>query len=653
MAAFNEYPNLFQPIRLGPVKLKNRIVFAPIVPAMAQAGTGEVTDALVAFIAAQARSGVSLVTVGSTPVDFDRARDLLTDMAAIREENLPGLFRVAEAAHRYDARISAELLHAGRNAPADSLQGRRMYVPSLLPGMNPDVYEEIGEPVILEIIESFCRTAKRLQRAEFDMVMVHAAHGNLTSSFFSQLANHRTDKWGGSLENRMRFTLTLLRRLRETVGPKMGLDLRISVHEYADGCPTEDEIIAFLQKAQEYLDSVHFSGGAIYTDELGRYAEPSYMDERNQNVERTAAIRPHLTIPVTVVGNIPDIDDAEEIVRSGKADIVAMARNLIADMELPTKAYRGRAADIRPCLHCNQCSTFPMRGGATIRCAVNPLIGYETILPRVGRANARKKVMIVGGGPGGMTAARTAAGRGHEVVLFEAGERLGGRLHEASSAQPKDYFRRYLEWAVRQTLECGARIEFGVEATPALVEKEAPDALILALGARHIVPRVEGVDLPHVIDVSAADLRRRSIGARVVVIGGGLSGTECAIDLAREGRAVTILDRLAEDELLQGIFPTIRTTLRQLMRERRVEIRYQTVANAVVPGLVRARDLSGGTTEDIPCDTVVLAVGLEPDEARVRRLADIIPETYLVGDCREVRDIFSANHDGFFMALEI
>ena len=520
MGSFNRFPHVFSPINVGPVKLKNRIVFAPMVSAHAQSGTGAITDGTVAFVTAQARGGAALITLGSTPVDFERARDFWTDISAVNDSDVPMLARVAEAAHRYQAKISAELLHAGRVANVESLAGRKAYVASLLPGMDRDRFEEIGEGQIDEVIDSFCRAGARLKKAGFDMILVHGAHGNLVSSFFSPVANHRTDQYGGSLENRMRFTLTLLRRLRETVGPTMGLELRISVHEYVDGCPTLEETTAFLVRAQEYLDGVHFSGGSIYSNESGKYAEPSYMDARNQNVERAAAIRQHLSMPVTVVGNIPGIEAAEEIVASGQADLVAMARNLIADMELPNKAYRGHADDIRPCLHCNFCSTFSMRG-AEIRCAVNPMVGHEHMLGRIGTADVKKKVMIVGGGPAGMTAAQTAAKRGHDVVLYEAGDRLGGRLYEASAAKPKDYYRRYLDWAVRQTLLSGARVELGAEVTPELVEQEAPDALVLAAGAHHLVPPIAGVGQPHVITVSDADLRAKPIGKAVVVVGGG------------------------------------------------------------------------------------------------------------------------------------
>jgi len=432
----------------------------------------------------------------------------------------------------------------------------------------------------------------------------------------------------------------------------MGIELRISVHEYVDGCPTIEETTAFLVRAQEYLDGVHFSGGSIYSDSAGKYAEPSYMDARNQNVERAAAIRPHLSIPVTVVGNIPGIDDAEEIVRSGKADIVAMARNLIADMDLPTKAYRGLAEDIRPCLHCNFCSTFAIRG-AELRCTVNPMVGQEHTLRRIEKADVKKKVMIAGGGPAGMTAAQTAARRGHDVVLFEAGEKLGGRLFEASAAKPKDYYRRYLDWTVRQTLRSGADVRLGVEVTPELVRKEAPDALILAVGAHHVVPPIAGAEQAHVIDVSQADLRAKPIGKKVAVIGGGLSGTECAIDLAEDGHEVVIVDQLSAEMLLTEVFATIRTTLKERIVKNGVRCCYRVAAEQIGASCIRVRHLDREVVEEIPCDTVVLAVGLEPDEDWVRMMTEIVPETYQVGDCREVGDIFTANHQAFFMALEI
>jgi pyruvate/2-oxoglutarate dehydrogenase complex dihydrolipoamide dehydrogenase (E3) component len=239
------------------------------------------------------------------------------------------------------------------------------------------------------------------------------------------------------------------------------------------------------------------------------------------------------------------------------------------------------------------------------------------------------------------------------VVLYEASSRLGGRLHEASSAKPKDYYRRYLDWTIRQTLKSGARVELGIQVTPELVEKEAPDALVLAVGAQHMVPAIDGVRQTHVVTVSEADLRAKPIGKRVVVVGGGLSGTECAIDLAQEDHEVVIVDQLTADELLNEVFMTIKTTLQERLEDNHVTCYYRTVAEKITVGAIRVRDIDTGVAQELPCDTVVLAVGLQPDEAWMQKMMAVIPETYQIGDCREVGDIFTANHDAFFAAMEI
>jgi len=281
------------------------------------------------------------------------------------------------------------------------------------------------------------------------------------------------------------------------------------------------------------------------------------------------------------------------------------------------------------------------------------MVGQEHMLRRIEKADVRKKVMIAGGGPAGMTAAQTAAKRGHDVVLFEAGEKLGGRLHEASAAKPKDYYRRYLDWTIRQTLRSGADVRLGVEVTPELVRKEAPDALILAVGAHHVVPPITGAEQAHVIEVSEADLRAKPVGKKVAVIGGGLSGTECAIDLAEDGHEVVIVDQLSGEELLTEVFATIRTTLRERIEEKGIRCCYRVAAEQIGASSIRVRHLDTDAVEEIPCDTAVLAVGLEPDGDWVRMMTELVPETYQVGDCREVGDIFTANHEAFFMALEI
>ena len=651
MQSFNNYPNIFTPLNAGPVRLKNRIQFSPIVSAHAHPETGDVTEGLVAWIGAQARSGVSLVTIGSTPVDFDRGRDYLGCLSAVKDSDVPQLIRLAEAAHRYDAKISCEIMHAGRIAYPASLKGQKAFVPWLAPDLDPEKFEEISKRGIDEVISHFCNVAGRLQKAGFDMLMVHAAHGNLVSAFFSPLYNQRTDEYGGTMENRMRFTLTLLKRIRETIGPKMGIEMRISSNEYLEGSPSLEDIIAFLQRAQEYIDLVHLSGGLIFHPDLVKYMMPAYLEPRNVNVERSAIIRKHLNIPVAVVGNIPGIDAAEEILRDGKADVVAMARNLIADMDFVTKARRGQAGEIRPCLHCVSCCLNPSKG-APLRCAVNPLAGQESLITKVEKAEQKKKVVVVGGGPAGMTAAQTAVLRGHEVVLFEQNNFLGGKLYEASSMKCKDYFRQYIEWTIRETHRSGARIELGKKATAEIIGGEAPDAVILAIGAEHNVPPIKGIENSGFITVSEADLRQKPIGKRVVVIGGGLSGSECAIDLALEGHHVTILDKLPEDKLLTEVMGSVTESLRSLIRENNIETYFDVNISEIRPGCVVLCS-NDKTEKEIPYDTLVLSVGLTPDQELLDILANVIPDTFVIGDCRKVRNILGANGDGFFTALEI
>ena len=651
MPAFNNYPNVFRPLQVGPVKLKNRIQFSPVVSSHAHPETGDVTEGLIAWVGAQARSGASLVTIGSTPVDFDRGRDFLGCLSVVKDSDVPQLIRLSEVAHRYNAKISAEIMHAGRIAYPASLKGQKAFVPWLAPDMDPDKYEEIGHADMDVVISHFCDAAKRLQAGGFDMLMVHAAHGNLVSAFFSPLYNQRTDEYGGSLENRMRFTLTLLKRVREAVGPKMGIEMRISSNEYLEGSPSIDDIIAFLQKAQEYIDIVHLSGGLIFHPDMVKYMMPAYLEPRCVNVERSAIIKKQLKIPVTVVGNIPGIDAAEEILRDGKADVVAMARNMIADMDFVNKAYRGEADEIRPCLHCVTCCTFPSRG-ASVRCAVNPLAGHEALVKSAGKAEIKKKVVIIGGGPAGMTAAQTSAKRGHEVVLYERSDRLGGRLHEASSMKCKDYFRRYLDWTIRETMRSGARIELGKEATAEIIQKEAPDALILAVGAEHIIPRIKGIENVATITVSEADLRLKPIGKRVVVIGGGLSGTECAIELADEGHQVTILDMLPEDKLLTEVMESVSGSLRTFVREKNVGTYFGVSITEIAGGEVSFKQ-NDGPDMSIPYDTIVTSAGLAPDDGRLEALSGMIPCTFVAGDCKRAENILGANRDGFFTALEI
>lgn len=651
MPSFNKYPHVFTPIKIRNLELKNRLVFSPVVSGHAGVVDGQVTESLVQFLGAQARSGVGMVTIGASPVDQGRARDFFGSLSVCRDEDVPGLHRLVEEVHRYGAAISCEILHAGRIAQPNALKGRKAWVPWVSPDMDPDLFEEITEEQMGEVIELFCDAAVRLRDAGFDMVLIHGAHGNLVSAFFSPLTNQRTDEYGGSFENRMRFPLRLVRAVREAVGDDLALDFRISQNEYVEGGTTLEEVITFLKAASPYIDDAHLSGGWIFDPVYVKYMMPGYPQERCLNIPRTAVVHEQLDIPVTCVGNIPSIEEAERILAEGKADIVAMARNILADMDYVNKAYRGEAESIRPCLRCIECASRPAKGGG-VRCSVNPQLGRELYYKSIPKADVKKKIVVVGGGPAGMMAAQTACKRGHDVVLFEREKELGGRLREASALFCKsDHHARYLAWDIRETLSCGADVRLGVEASTAMVLAEQPDEVIVACGGDYVLPNIPGLDSEGVVTASDADLGRKPVGSKVAIIGGGISALECGIQLAYEGREVVLLDRNSEDELWREVMNELRSGLLELRDRYGVCLVDRANITEVRGSLVMyERDGEGG---QVAADTVVLACGLHPRAAMANQFREMMPQVTVVGDARRIGNIFAANMDAFNVAVEL
>jgi len=652
MSKLKNYPHVFTPLKVGNMTVKNRIQFSPVVSAHAHALSGEINVDLIEFVGAQARSGAGIVTIGATPVDYDRARDFYGSMSVVNDYDVPTLKLLADEAHRYGAKLSVELTHAGRIAHPGLLNGKPAFAPSVIPDLDKRRnVVEISHKEMQEVVGHFIEAVRRCKEAGFDMVMIHGAHGNLLSSFLSPVFNRRGDRYGGSHENRMRFPLELLSAVRDSIGDKLQIEYRISGYERMEGCPTVQEVTAFLKKAQHYIDLVNISGGLLIDTQYIIYTIPGYYMPHLLNVEYAAEIKKHLDIPVAVVGGITTIEEAEQIIASGKADIAAMAKSLIADQELVTKAQRGKAAEIRPCLRCLNCLNGPLVGSPT-RCAVNPRAGREVKYRFIPKAGQKKKVMVVGGGPAGMMAAQIAVTRGHEVVLYEQTDKLGGKLYEASAMTCKDGFRRYLQWDIDATLNSGARVMINSRATRAIIEAEKPDTVIIAIGAEHIRPSIEGIDLPQVVNISDADLKKAPIGQRVVICGGGLSGTECALELARDGKQVTLVDMLPQAELCLNAFELMRFTLMKLLAESGIETCYENRVSKIISEGV---EIAGkdGKARLLEADTVITAFGLARNAAAIEELSDVIPETYIVGDSNSVGDIARANTDAFNIAVEL
>jgi len=650
MAKFNNYDYVFTPIKVGNIILKNRLQFSPLVCSLS--GTdGGVTNEYLEFVKMQAKTGVGLVTIGATSIDHDTGTDYVGELDITSDNNMVELLRLSEAAHRYGAKISIELVHAGRGANPKLLRVPEAIAPSAIPvtGGNTHIREMTWRDME-KIKQEYADVAERLVKAEFDMLMIHAAHGNLIAQFLSPLFNRRTDNYGGTEENRMRFPLEVLEAIRQRIGNKIAIDMRISGDEIIPGGMQIDETIRFIKKVQKYIDTVHISQGLIVEPEYSFYTMPPLYHPHCHNVKYTEAVKKdkEITIPVTVVGSITSVDEAEEIIQSGKADMVAMARQLLADPKTVRNAYAGHPEKTRPCLRCYECTPAKI---CHIRCATNPILGREAEYPDIPIAGTRKKVVVIGGGVAGCMAAKTLAARGHVVILIELQEKIGGKLHEISALPFKEDMRRHLEWLIRSTTESGIDIMLGQRAALETVLDLNPDAVFVATGSERLnlpIPGIDNDNVHHVLDV---DTGRVDTGAEVVVCGGGLSGMECALGLSMEGKKVTVIDMIPVSEFAHEAAPSVRTMLLHLLKENQVTLVGDSkVLRFTGDGVeIERKDWKHAL---VKADSIVTAFGMKKNNSLFEEVKDYIPEVYAIGDCDLVCNIKRANATAFHYAAE-
>ncbi len=648
MPSFNNYKHVFTPLNLGRTTLKNRVEFAPMVCDFTDSN-GEATQRYIDFVEMQAATGVALIHLGATPVNWDTAPDYPSEIDVTSDLKLNHLKLMAEAAHTHNAKLSCELVHAGRGVGADLIKAEWGIAPTPMP--LPDKYpyiREMNQKDIEATINDFASCANRLYRCGFDGVLIHGAHGNLVAQFLSPLTNHRTDLYGGSFENRCRFPLMLLKAVREAVGLSFIVELRISGDEIVPGGMRIDEVIEFLKLAQEHIDLVTISAGLIVDRNAFFYAMPPYFRPRGVNVPLARQVKQckDIKIPVSVVGGI-SVDMAEQIIAEGSADMVAIARAFLADPEMLKKCYRGKPEDVRPCLRCWGCA-----GAGHVQCAVNPQMGRTEKYARVYKADNKKKVVVIGGGIAGTQAARTLVERGHDVVLFEKKDRLGGLLNDIDKLPFKDDLLRHTEWLIRTTMSCGADIRLNTEATPELVMEENPDAIVVAVGAKPTRPPIPGIDNANVFSVLDVDSGRKKPSGKVVVCGGGLSGCESALALAMEGCDVTVIDMIPEDDFATGAMDITRAMLLSLMEEHRVK----KIGNHIVRSIDKDRVHIEGRDwkyQTIPADFIVDALGMKNDKSIADAYVDLIPDVYVVGDAYNVANIKQANLSAYNAAANI
>ncbi|HIE03468.1 MAG TPA: FAD-dependent oxidoreductase [Candidatus Latescibacteria bacterium] len=636
------YPLLFSPFGIKGLQLRNRVVMAPMGTWYADE-EGFVTERLVAYYRERARGGAGLIIVEHTAVALE-GRSSGRMLCAYDDKYIPGLAELAEAVHEEEAKIALQLNHVGMTASYE-VTGLPAVAPSAV-GTSRDgrVPHELSEEEISLRTEYFARAALRAKEAGFDAVELHGAHGYLINQFLSPWTNRRKDRYGGSTEGRCRFAVEVLRKVREFVGEDFPVWFRVDGDEGLgkEGITSEEarRICKILEDAGS--DAFHISFGH---SEGTIYASAPYYLPQGHLLPYAKAIRDVVSVPVIAVGSISDPDAAEGALREGCADLVALGRALLADPEWPRKADEGRPH--RPCILGNRgCSDRRGAPEGEMRCLVRPETGREWKGP-LRRAEVRRRVVVVGGGPGGMEAALVAARRGHEVVLLERRELLGGTFRVAARPPCKDRILKFLEYLEREVRDVGVDLRLGVEATSESVLELSPDAVVVATGAKYVLPDLPGVENT----VMAVEILEGKVEpeGRLMVVGGEVTGLETADFLSEQGFEVTVVDR--KGNLGEDLTGHCRYFLLRRLEEKGVELRPGTEVLGFIPGGVVVRS-EGMELRLSGFGTVAVAFGLVPEDGLARELGGRVP-LWVVGDAREPRSALEAIHEGYEVGMEV
>ncbi|MBI2907220.1 MAG: FAD-dependent oxidoreductase [Chloroflexi bacterium] len=640
------FPKLFEPAKIGRVRLKNRIVMLPMGLSHASVH-GEVTQKTIDHYVTRAKDGVGMIIVGGTS---PFAMPGLNRLVLYDDRFLAGHYELVEAVHAYGVPMAIQFNHAGRQWYPWALDGGQPVSASdvacnFCGGHQYPTPRPLEKEEMYQIMDKWAAGVGRAKKAGYDMVEIHAAHGYLIEQFMSPYTNKRTDEYGGSLENRMRFALELLERIRKVVGDKYPIGFRLGAEEFVAGGLTVKDTPA-IAKILESAGAVYLNVACGIYETFDRAVDVMRQPEGWKEYI-WQAIKEAVNIPVIAGGGLRTPAFCERILEQGKADFIGLARPLLADPEWPIKAREGRVEDIRPCLSCEECnhpSTMRRVGGGARRCSINPVTGREREFSELVPAEVKKRIMVIGGGPGGMEAARLAALRGHDVTLYEKGKDLGGALLLAAAPPGKEKIEKFRQYEKREVSKAGVKVKLGVEVTPELVKKEKPDAVVVATGSRPIKSPsfAAGKDIPTGWDVLTGELTLS--GKRVVVVGGGMVGAETAEYLAARGNKVTIVEMLPE--IASEMQMSNRAALLHALREAGVEMLTRKQVLDVSEKGVTALDKVSGEKTFIAGDAVILALGAVPNDSLSDALEGMAEEVYRVGDVNEPRIMMEAIFEG-------
>ncbi|MDR1914241.1 MAG: FAD-dependent oxidoreductase [Clostridiales bacterium] len=630
---------LLSPVQIGSLHLKNRMVMAPMATHLA-AEDGSVTAVLKDYYEERARGGVAMITLESCFIN-QNGRGGIRRLGLYKDSLIPGIKEVTDVIHAHDSKVCCELHHGGPQCKSSIIgetplcASGSFYQQGVIDPPRTVLREEMPA-----LIDAFALAAERAVKGGFDAIMLHFGHGYLVNSFLSPLTNRRTDEYGGSLENRMRFPLGIVDAVRQEVGPDFPLIARLSAEDGLRGgieLPEAVEMAKMLEKAS--IDGIQVTAGIHLSME--KMVQPMSMP-RGVLVPYAKAVKDAVKIPVGAVGRINNPEIAEDILQKGLADIIYLGRALIADPFFPQKVIENHPQDIRPCIACCQGCNAKLHLNETITCFGNPRVGREAEFP-TGNAKSSKNILVIGGGPSGMEAALTAARRGYHVCLYERNGYLGGQLLLGSKPPQKGEIENLILMTERQLMDQKVQIFLNKKLDLADIKSLNPDAVIVAVGAEPTIPPIEGIHQPQVFTSDDVLLNPGLVKERVVLIGGGATGLETAELLSHDGCAVTVV------ELLPHLAQDLESNRRRLVLESLSEKGVRLIVNAKVKRITD-RDVViewCGSETELQANYVVLATGIRPrkDFENLEEILDI--PVFFAGSCIHPGPGIDAVREGF------
>jgi len=621
------YSSLFQPGRIGRMEIPNRMVMPPMATNYATE-KGFVSDRIQSYYEARATGGVGLIIVEAVSVESPLGNTVLRNLALDDDAYLPGLQKLVTGIKRHGARVAAQIFHAGVSTSRALTGGLQPVGPSEVTAFTREKSRALSVSEISLLVEKFAKAALRAKKAGFDAVEIHGGTNYIIAQFLSGYWNKRTDRYGGSLENKARFPLEVVQAVRKAVGQDYTVWFRINVTDFG----LEDGIT--LEQAKQVSRWVESAGAnAIHATSFGGVTQPHMgptVLDHGILLPYAHEIKKVVGVPVIAPGRI-DPDQAVKALDQGQADFIAIGRGLLADPELPRKLAEGRPEDINPCIGCLECINHIIYKRVPLRCAVNALCGNEYqygLQP----ATAKKDVVVIGGGPGGMEAARVAALRGHRVVLFEKAPRLGGLLHPAAVPHQKGDIRRLMDYHGTQLKKLGVDVRLGRAVTAEEVANLKPHAVVVACGGRAFMPQIMGLREAGPVTAEDVLLGKAQIGQKALVIGGGSTGCETAEYLADLGKTVAVVDIV--ERMASDMIPILRSILLNRLRQKKVAM-YTGIHGERIQGNRFSFQDPGGNEQVLEADTFVVAAGVKPEKGEWEVLEGRVKDLCFAGDIRD------------------